>query len=392
MKQWPPDSINPAWADLAANVDPAQVDGFRKEVYLSYEAFLRSKLAELDAQRPSLWRRDYSSIEAYERSIEPMRDRLKKMLGFWQEPADRPPLRTWDRELLLDADDFTAHRFRFEVTPGLESYGITLAPKSKGPHPGLLAQHGYHGTPELVCGLAASSGNTEYGYCYAGLRAVLRGFYVVAVHHPTSYGTTDDEAGCPLPDFPTFPVAYGKNRLHRLAIMSGGTLFGLDMLASSRGIDLLASLGEVDPEGIAMYGLSQGGMSTLYLPALDKRIEAAVCSAYFNTRFVKLIGPHRGTTFLDSTEEDKFFTEVIRCFSDSDIVSLIAPRAFAVEAGEKDSSIDFEKSADEFPRARAHYEKLGIADRIEFIAHEKGHVAITRRAIDFLESSLVRGL
>ena len=388
MRKWPPDSVDPAWADYAAKVDPARVDEFRKGVYLSYESFLRSKLAELNDQRPSLWHRDYSSIEAYERSIEPMRDRLKKMLGFWQEPGDRPPLRIWDRELLVDAPEFTAHRFRFEVTGGLESYGIALAPKSKGPHPGLLAQHGYSGTPELVCGLAASAGRDDYGYRYAGLRAVLRGFYVVAVHHPTSYGTTNDEAGCPLPDFPNYPAAYGKNRLHRMAIMAGGTLFGLDMLSSSRGIDLLAGLDEVDPGRIGMYGLSQGGMSTLYLPALDKRIKAAVCSAYFNTRFVKLIGPHRALTFLDSTEEDKFFTDVIRCFSDSDIVSLIAPRAFAVEAGEKDSSIDFEKSADEFPRARAHYEKLGIPDRIEFIAHEMGHVSTTRRALDFLSEHL----
>jgi hypothetical protein len=46
--------------------------------------------------------------------------------------------------------------------------------------------------------------------------------------------------------------------------------------------------------------------------------------------------------------------------------------------------VDFEKSADEFARARAHYERLGIADRIEFIAHTGGHVSSTRRAFEFL--------
>jgi hypothetical protein len=145
----------------------------------------------------------------------------------------------------------------------------------------------------------------------------------------------------------------------------------------------------VDSDRIGMYGLSQGGMSALYQPALDTRIKASVSSAYFNTRFVKLIGPgHRGTTFLDALEEDKFFSDVIRCFSDSDIASLIAPRAFAVEAGELDSSIDFEWSAKEFEPAKAHYEKLGIAERIEFIGHEFGHVSVTRRALDFLEEVL----
>lgn len=388
MRNWPADFVDENWVRYAA--DPEEVDAHRKETYLSYEVFLRAKLADLNEQRPSLWSRDYSGIEAYERSIAPMRQRLKEMLGFWEEPENRASLRVWDRSIIAEADFFVAHRFRIEVTPGLETYGISLTPKSDGPYPGLIAQHGYSGTPELVCGLAESSITREdYGYRAAGLRAVKRGFYVVAIDHPTSYGATSDECAFPLPGFESYPRTYGKNRLHRLAILAGGTLFGLDMLGTSRGVDLLCSVPEVDSDRIGMYGLSQGGMSALYQPALDTRVKASVSSAYFNTRFVKMIGPgHRGMTFLDALEEDKFFGDLIRCYSDSDIVSLIAPRSFAVEAGELDSSIDHEWSAKEFELARAHYEKLGIPERCEFIAHEYGHVSTTRRALDFLEEML----
>jgi hypothetical protein len=137
-----------------------------------------------------------------------------------------------------------------------------------------------------------------------------------------------------------------------------------------------------------MYGLSQGGESALFLPALDERIRAAVCSAYFNWRLRKLVGPHRALTYLDSPEEDKFFTDVIRWFADADLVSLIAPRAFAVEAGRRDSSVDFEKAAAEFQRAAIHYRRLGLPGQIEFIPHAQGHVSATRRAFEFLEEQL----
>lgn len=388
MRKWPPDSVDTDWLGCAA--DPGEVDACRRRVYLSYEEFLRDSLARLDGQRPSLWNRDYSSLDAYLQSVEPMREKLKVTMGFWQEPEARPPVRTWDRKKIAEGGFFTAYRFSIEITAGLETYGIELVPRFPGPHPGLIAQHGYHGTPELVCGLAEGSILVEnYGYRAMGLRAVKRGFHVVAVHHPGTFGTSDDECRAPLPGFPDYPSTYARNRLHRLAIMAGGTLIGIDLLASSRAVDLLCACPGIDPARIGMYGLSQGGLSALYLPAMDTRIRASVCSAYFNTRYVKLVGPgHRGLTFLDALEEDKFFPDVIRRFSDSDIVSLIAPRAFAVEAGEKDSSVDFEWSAKEFEQAKKHYDMLGIPGRVEFIAHERGHVSDTARALDFLEENL----
>ena len=370
-------------------VDPVEVDAHRRKTYLSYESFLREKLTELDRNRPNEWKRDYSSLDAYERSISLMRTRLKEMLGFWVEPKDRLAVKTWDYEVLLETDDFTARRFRIEIFPGLETYGIELIPKTAGRHPGLLAQHGYGGTPELACGLVSTANAEDYSYRSIGIRAAQRGFCVVAIHHPTGYGTTDDSISTPLPEFPNYSATYGKNRLHRMAIMAGGTLFGLDMMASSRGIDLLVNSSNVDSNRIAMYGLSQGGMSALYLPALDQRIRASIASAYFNWRFPKLIGPHRTMSYLDSSEEDKFFGDVIRWFSDSDIVSLIAPRAFAVEAGLQDGSVDFEKAEAEFERAKVHYDKLEISDQVEFIPHAEGHVSATRRAFEFLTEKLV---
>lgn len=50
--------------------------------------------------------------------------------------------------------------------------------------------------------------------------------------------------------------------------------------------------------------------------------------------------------------------------------------------------MNFELAEAEFALARRHYERLGLVDRIEFVAHAEGHVPPTRRAFEFLERHL----
>lgn len=380
----------PEGPPLVPPVDGAAVDARRRQVYESYETFLRARLADLDRTRPERWPRDYADPDAYQRSVAPLRAQLQTMLGFWLDPTERPTLRAGDPEPLYEDDTVAAVRFSLEIVPGLETYAVEVVPKEGGgaPRPGLLAQHGYGGTPELVVGLTPTANDRDYAYRSLGLRAARRGFHVLAVHHPTGYGQDGDTVRWSLPGFPQYPNTYGKNRLHRLATMAGGTLFGLDMMASSRGIDLLRARPGVDPARVGVYGLSQGGQSALYLAALDPRVRASVASAWFNARTRKMVGPHRATTYLDSPEEDKFFPQIVSHFADADLVSLVAPRAFAVEAGLHDSSVDFEGAAEEFARARVHHERLGVPERVAFLPHREGHVSATAAALDFLQEHL----
>lgn len=373
---------------LVAPVDAAAVDAYRKDTYLSYEHFLRAHLQTLDGERAALWSRDYSSASAYEESVEPMRARFAAMLGFWQQPAVRPAPVVGAEEVLWQDEGAIATRFMYEVCPGLQSYAVRIRPKAEGPHPGLVVQHGYMGTPEMACGLVASANAEDYAYRSMGLRAARRGYCVIAPHHPSGYGSTSDAVDVPLPDFPDRDVHYGKNRLHRLCVLAGGTLLGLDMLASSRAVDILLQDGDVDAARIGCYGLSRGGQTALFLPALDRRIRASVCSAYFNERLPKLIGPYSRTNYIDWFAEGQILPAQAALFADADIVSLIAPRAFAVEAGLGDGAVDQEAARRECARARVHYEQLELGERLEFIDHAEGHVAATGRAFVFLEEQL----
>ena len=371
--------------------DLAGVDAHRELVYRSYETYLRNQLLELDETRASKWKHDYSGEQAYLASIAPMRDRFKAMFGWWVEPAQREPVSIRDEEMLYEEDDFVVRRYYFEIFSGLESYAVEVVPRSSGPRPGLLIQHGYGGTPELACGFGKTANGEDYSYRSMGLRAVRRGYHVIAVYHPSGYGVLSEEMlDQALPDFPQYGYTYGQNRLHRLAVMAGGrTLLGLDMMAASRGVELLVSRADVDRSRGGMYGLSQGGTTRLYLASMDERIRASVASASFSCRILQMIGPSRAGSYLDSPEEDKFFPDLIPLFSDGEVASLIAPRALGVEAGERDTSVDFEKAWYEFQRARVHFEKLGIPDRCEFIAHCEGHIPATARAFAFLAEQLM---
>src|SRR5262249_13139788 len=101
-----------------------------------------------------------------------------------------------------------------------------------------------------------------------------------------------------------------------------------------------------------------------------------------------LIGPINGTCYLDWQDESQFMHEIVSSFSDPDIVSLICPRAFAVEAGAKDSAVDFDSARREFLKAREHYHRLCIGNRIEVIGHADGLVAAPAVTFGFLEDHL----
>src|SRR5437764_7204547 len=107
------ETIEPMWDEieqcagppLVRAVDPAAVEAHRRDTYQSYESFLRARLKELDGDRPDQWQRDYSTTQAYESSIEPMRRRLRKMLGFWVGAGERTPVTMGPRETLADERD-----------------------------------------------------------------------------------------------------------------------------------------------------------------------------------------------------------------------------------------------------------------------------------------------
>jgi dienelactone hydrolase len=370
----------------------AEIDPLRRKLYEAWDGYFTAECHRVHAARGERWARDYSSPEAYLASVAPNRDRWLTLLGGW--PWPRGPLHP-RLDLLGEGDGLRLFRLFYTALPGIEIDALLLVPPGSGPFAAVLAQHGLNGTPEQALGLCdAEEGNRLYnGF---GLTLARRGYLVLAPHMVGGFGTAAWTAShVPPSEVPFAPPhwtgapARARTQLHRKALMCGQDLMGAEMFALSRAIDYLQSREDVDGDRIGMYGLSQGGMSALWLPALDPRVRATVAAAYFNNRFKKLLipDPHY-TPYLLTEEEDKILAGQLREFMDSDLASLICPRAFMAEVGRGDTAVWWEGAVEAFEECRVHYQRLGLEERVALCLHDGGHETRQVESLAFLDQHL----
>jgi hypothetical protein len=104
------------------------------------------------------------------------------------------------------------------------------------------------------------------------------------------------------------------------------TLMGERTWDALRSIDYALTLPEVDPERLAVAGLSLGGETTMYVAALDERVKMA-CSSGWLTSVQNMLNGHCPCFNFPGLEEN---------FDFSDIFSCIAPRQLVCELGEQE--------------------------------------------------------
>ena len=382
----------------------------QRALFDAYVAYYTRRLKELYDRRGEKWNRDFSSPEAYERSVEPNREHFRQTLGGW--PWERGPLGL-EREPVAELPGFRVERVHYTVFEEVRTDALLLLPEGEGPFPAVLCQVGVNGAPETILGFTEISRDPDNAYHQVGRRLAGHGYAVIGTRMVT--GVTpgvvrDQDHRAPhlmsevQREVREYLLAnYDKDvakdfgagtrsriYLDRLCRMMGHNLLGTEMFALSRAVDVLEALPEVRSDRIGMYGLSQGGMSALWLPALEKRIIATVASASFNERYTKQVVslPEQGPFVLGSSE-DKFFDHMSE-FADSDKASLIPPRAFCVESGRDDGAV-FWKTADAaFAEIKAIYEKLGLPEKCELVRHEGGHEL--ERVEDIADARVVKFL
>ncbi len=328
------------------------------------EDFLRSLCCEgYELRQKEFWRRDYSSPDAYLQSVEPNRRRWQEALGDFGPGVDNPTPRF---EPFMETEKFVARWVIIPLFERLNGRAIFALPKVRsGKVPAVICQHGIGSSPERVFGFDDPEG---FYHAY-GRRLAEEGFAVLA---PLNI---------------TFPKP--RARLHRLALLLGKTLFGLEVFKIRRFVDFLASREEVDADRIAMWGLSLGGAYTMFTMPLELRIKVGIVSAWFNHRLRKMVvDDPRYSCFLSGEEEHIFIPGWLREFSDSDLVSLICPRPLQIQAGKCDSIAWWPFLVEEFERAKEHYERLGVGDRIELDLHEGGHEIDFEAGLEFLRKWL----
>jgi dienelactone hydrolase len=310
-------------------------------------------------RKAAYWHPDFSSPEAYLASVEPNRARWRQALGVF-EPRDadlQPRLYPF-----CEDDAIIGHWVEVRLDDGLWARAVFARPKRPaGPLPLVVAHHGIACSPEHVFGLVPAA---EY-YAGFGQRLARDGYAVLAPLQTTTAGA--------------------RSRFDRLCRLLGLTVHGLEVAKISRLLDWAAGLDEVDADRMGMWGLSMGGLYTTITVPAELRLKLGIISAFFNHRPNKLaIEDPRYSCYLPLEEEAIFIPGWLREFSDAELMGLCCPRPVQVQCGKCDGVLWWPMVVEEFERARAYYDGLGLGERCEMCLHHGGHEIVYDAGLGFL--------
>jgi dienelactone hydrolase len=165
----------------------------------------------------------------------------------------------------------------------------------------------------------------------------------------------------------------------------GYTPAGVECLNGIRGIDYLISRPDVDPQKIAVTGISGGGAATYWIAAADERIKAAVpvsgmadLLSYIPNR---VINGHCDCMFLYNTFQWPW----------TRIAALIAPRPMMFTNSDQDSIFPMDANERVSARLERIYSLYGVSDRFDTFVSIGGHAYrqdIRQAAFRFLNTYL----
>lgn len=307
-----------------------------------------------------LFRPDYSSPAAFEKSAEALRRAFADTIGY-PPPGnvpDEPPTFT---QIGQDAIG-TYYRVSIAILPDVHSEGIYIVPRAvRGKAPLIISMHGGGGSPEV----ALFHGGANYHDMVRG--GAKRGYLVYAPQH--------------LFNAPGYPRNIRDKIDQRLRLV-GTSITAVEIAKITRAIDVLVKRPEVDAQRIGMVGLSYGGYYALVTPALDRRIKVSVSSCYF--------GVQEGRYERDelSVPSDFQFKDRFTLFRDPEITALICPRALEIQAGSQDEPDHREPGKRLAPQSAAYYQKLGIPGNFRFVVFNGRHEFNDASAWEFVREHL----
>ncbi len=291
-------------ADPLPGTQPLNEDGdLAAKMVQGIHRFLDRETVEVTKARAALWKPDTSSPDAWEKSMEPKRARLRQLLGISDLPLPAP------------ATSGQAPQFEgFPKVARFKSSGEAIETVS---WPSAQVE-GLMTTGKGLCILVPDCGTTPeamYGITaqlpperqYAN-RLAASGFNVLAL------ALTDREAGQVMPEGRSSKFSR-REVLWRAGFEMGRTLLGYEVQKVLATVQ--AFRGEVDylPTNTYLVGSGEGGLIALLVAALDERFDWVAVEGAFAP--------------LDASWEqpiDRTVFGLLREFSMADIAAMIAPR------------------------------------------------------------------
>ena len=288
------------------------------------DRFLMREIDRSVQDRRTFWHRDFSSGDAYNRSIQANRDHLAKMIGAVEPRARVSALEyvgtTGDSALVADASAYRVFAVRWPTFDDVSGEGLLLQPKGNV-LARIVAIPDADQTPEMLVGLAPGlSPESQFAR-----RLAENGCQVIV---PVLISRDDTFSGNPL--LHRFTNQPHREWVYRQAYEMGRHIIGYEAQKVFAAIDWFVDQDATEtvktgqqsrPIGVMGYG--EGGLIAFYAAALDTRIDAAVVSGY--------LGPR------ERVWEEPIYRNVFGLlseFGDAEIASLVAPRNLLVEYSE----------------------------------------------------------
>ncbi len=344
------------------------------EMVAGIDRFLMRELEASVKMRADLWGRDYSSPEAYARSVAPNRERFLKYIGAVDDRGPVTALEfvgtTSSPSLVATGDGYRVHAVRWPVLDGVDADGLLLQPDGD-PVARVVAIPDADWSPEMLVGLAPGV-PPEAQFAR---RLAENGCQVLV---PGLIDRTDTWSGNPRIRMTNQPH---REFIYRMAFEMGRHIIGYEVQKVLAAVDWFTHDAGADDAHIAVWGHGEGGLLALYSAAADPRIDTAVVSGYFQSR--------------QNVWQEPIYRNVwslLHEFGDAELASLIAPRALIIEAcrgpqvdgpppardGRKGAApgrlvtppLDSVRS--EFERAHMFYDKLEASANLQLVVSGDG--------------------
>jgi dienelactone hydrolase len=278
------------------------------------DKFLLREIELSVGRREQHWKRDFSSPEAYNKSIEPNRQRLAKILGVVDErvPFDAPELvaTTKQSALVGRGENYEIFAVRWPAVRQVHGEGLLLVPKGEKVAD-IIAIPDADQTPEQICGL----GEGVPPESQFARRLAENGCRVLV---PTLISREMSKRA--PPGQPGRANLTNREYLYRPAFELGRHLIGYEVQKVLGGVDwFVKEAGDTDAK-IGVIGYGEGGMLALYSGALDPRIDATCVSGYF--------GP-RERIWEQPIDRNVF--GLLEQFGDAELVAMISPRTLIIQ-------------------------------------------------------------
>ncbi len=253
-------------------------EDFARVMVEGIDRFLTKATEQAAKDRDRYWKPEFTSVQAFDQSVERNRARFRKMIGVIDErvPVVMMKIATVEQgSLVADAKYYKIYAVRWSVLPGVNGEGLLLEPtdKVKGC---AVAIPDADWTPEQLVGIARGVPRESQ---YA--RRLAEDGYRVIV--PMLLNRRADFSGSArLGRYTNQPH---REFVYRMAYEMGRHVIGYEVQKVLAAVDWLAKGGPSRvSDRVEVWGYGEGGLIALYSAALDPRIKETYISGYVNNR------------------------------------------------------------------------------------------------------------